>query len=533
MRRNEASALLAAVTSVTLIAVGCSQPINPSACTNQPDGWCGPGKWCEKGSGWSRCRSLEDGSTTDVPGGSDVVGSHVTGSGGARGDVGANGESSGGGGGDSAGIDASGDSATGIDVPAGTGCTISNPACCKGCWNGAECRSGTDVSACGAAGSACKPCDDGDPCTADKCSSGVCATDKLSDTTCPTGVCVNGVCRCGRPGEPCCSQSPSCEGGLACKDGRCGTCGSAGAACCPGNQCAAGNSCNTGVLTCEKCGGTDQLCCSGAKCGTGFNCGASGHCNACGGPGQSCCASGSACQSNLTCGSGNTCQCGGIGQACCDGRTCNDDGDRCNGVEVCQGTCQHQGAVTCAATNQCHDAGQCQPATGMCTNPRKTNGATCDDGNSCTQSDSCQDGVCQPGVSKTCASGQRCVGGSCICDAISCSACCVGNQCQLPKCTAGDKRCGPSGGTQDCIANGGCADWGLEKTCLTNQVCRSGVCKSTNLGPCTSNFDCVDETYGCVKQCPGSDIFCFSNDPNGCGTGIPCPSIGTGQCEKF
>ena len=31
------------------------------------------------------------------------------------------------------------------------------------------------------------------------------------------------------------------------------------------------------------------------------------------------------------------CGCGAVGEACCNGTTCSDDGDSCNGVEVCQG----------------------------------------------------------------------------------------------------------------------------------------------------------------------------------------------------
>ena len=43
--------------------------------------------------------------------------------------------------------------------------------------------------------------------------------------------------------------------------------------------------------------------------------------------------------------------------------------------------------------DQCHAAGVCNPATGMCSNPNRPNGTACTDGNACTQTDTCQAGV--------------------------------------------------------------------------------------------------------------------------------------------
>ena len=42
--------------------------------------------------------------------------------------------------------------------------------------------------------------------------------------------------------------------------------------------------------------------------------------------------------------------------------------------------------VTCTASDQCHVAGTCNPATGACSNPPAPNGTACNDGNACTQS---------------------------------------------------------------------------------------------------------------------------------------------------
>ena len=61
--------------------------------------------------------------------------------------------------------------------------------------------------------------------------------------------------------------------------------------------------------------------------------------------------------------------------------------------------------VTCAALNPCHLAGTCNAQTGACSNPQAANGAPCSDGNSCTQTDTCQSGTCVGTNPVTCGSG--------------------------------------------------------------------------------------------------------------------------------
>jgi hypothetical protein len=75
-----------------------------------------------------------------------------------------------------------------------------------------------------------------------------------------------------------------------------------------------------------------------------------------------------------------------------------DDGDACTLVDACQnGSCAGSNPVICAALDQCHDAGVCDPVSGACSNPAKPDGTGCDDGNSCTTADACSGGLCTGG----------------------------------------------------------------------------------------------------------------------------------------
>ena len=143
---------------------------------------------------------------------------------------------------------------------------------------------------------------------------------------------------------------------------------------------------------------------------------------------------------------------------CCDGLTCQ------NGV--CKDLCEN---VSCTASDQCHDAGTCDPSTGACSNPVKANGSACSDGNACTQSDSCQAGACVGANPVSCSASDQCHDvGTCDPSTGACSdpakqdgsACNDGNgcteadSCQAGACTNGiPKVCG--GGECE-IATGNC-----------------------------------------------------------------------------
>jgi hypothetical protein len=80
-----------------------------------------------------------------------------------------------------------------------------------------------------------------------------------------------------------------------------------------------------------------------------------------------------------------------------------DDGDACTQTDTCQaGACAGANPVACAASDPCHVAGTCDPATGLCTDPPATDGTACNDGNVCTTNDQCQAGACAGAGPATC-----------------------------------------------------------------------------------------------------------------------------------
>ncbi len=65
-------------------------------------------------------------------------------------------------------------------------------------------------------------------------------------------------------------------------------------------------------------------------------------------------------------------------------------GYQCNAAGACVGV---QPKV-CTALDQCHDAGTCNPSTGLCSNPDQPNGMGCVDPNRCKHGTVCRNGVC-------------------------------------------------------------------------------------------------------------------------------------------
>jgi hypothetical protein len=170
-----------------------------------------------------------------------------------------------------------------------------------------------------------------------------------------------------------------------------------------------------------------------------------------------------------------------------NGTTC-DDGNPCTTTSSCQGgVCVGANPVVCAAPAACKQAGVCQtsgPSAGTCTYADSATGTACDDGRACTSPDTCAAGVCMSGPS-TCTGGQTC----------SAAGVCVPGAC-VPACTG--KTCGPDGcggvcgtctGTDVCSAAGTCGPPVCTPNC-TGKTCGPDGCGGTCAPGCTGTNTC-------------------------------------------
>jgi hypothetical protein len=255
-------------------------------------------------------------------------------------------------------------------------------------------------------------CDDSNACTSgDHCQSGSCiptatVTCFAIDSCHVVGVCAQSTGVCSNPAKPdgfSCNDNNACTSGESCQSGVCGAPTST-VSCSPLDQCHDVGVCSPltgGCSTPNKADGT--ACNDGNACTIGETC----QSGICGTP-----------TSIVTCRALDQCHdvgaCDRATGACSnpskpDGTTC-DDGNACTTGETCQGgTCSGGTAVTCTALDQCHDVGTCDPAARGCSNPNKADGTACNDDNSCTMGESCQNGVCgSPTSTIACTAADEC-----------------------------------------------------------------------------------------------------------------------------
>ena len=398
-------------------------------------------------------------------------------------------------------------------------------------------------------------CSDGDQCTqSDTCQAGACTAGTAvkctaSDQCHDVGGCDSATGKCSNPTKTdgaSCDDKNSCTQTDTCQSGKCS--GASPVACAASDQCHDAGTCAPATGKCSNPNKTD-----GATCDDGNACTKTDTCTAgaCGGASPVTCTAADQCHVAGTCDT-STGTCSNPSKA--DGVACN-DGNKCTQTDTCvAGTCSGASPVTCAASDQCHDVGICAPATGKCSNPNKTDGVACNDGNLCTQTDTCVKGACSGANPVACAASDQChVAGTCDVSTGACSnpnkadgvVCNDGNKCtQVDTCVAG--ACSGASPVA-CAASDQCHDVGVcdaaSGTCSSppkadgavcndgnfcTQIdgCVAGVCAGGSPVVCTASDQCHDvgacdpASGTCSNPSSGDGASC--NDGNGCTQGDVC-----------
>jgi len=378
-------------------------------------------------------------------------------------------------------------------------------------------------------------CNDNNPCTTDTCDHGVCKNEAVADGTgCSDGQyctvsdhCTGGTC--GGSVRDCSGWADECHNGL---------CDDVGDTC-YSQQKANGTPCNDG-LYCT----VNDACAAGACSGGARDCAAwgddchNGVCN----DGADACESqnktdGTPCNDGLYCTEGDQCTggvCGGGQRDCSDGDTCTID-DCDEGANTCTntldpnpgaegrsvgGTCSNgvdddcdlltdmadPDCADCFSDPDCDDSNECTTDTctgGTCDNTPVTNGTGCNDGQYCTVSDHCTDGVCG-GSTRDCSS--------------------VADECHDGWCDEAGDQCVPQNKSDGTTCNDG-------QYCTVSDQCEGGVCGG-NPRDCTDADFCTEDTCNEAGDvCDNTPVLRPENQ-DVCGDGIDqdCDGITDGCC---
>jgi len=257
-------------------------------------------------------------------------------------------------------------------------------------------------------------CSDGNACTqTDTCQAGTCVganpvTCSALDSCHVAGVCDTGTGACSNPNAPngtACTDGSACTQADSCQAGVC--VGANPVNCVDGNPCTL-DSCNPATGACSNPNAANGTTCNDANACTLSDSCQSGVCT---GANPVICAASGQCKVAGVCNPA-TGVCSNPNAP--NGATCN-DGNACTQTDACQnGTCLGANPVICVPLDQCHIAGVCSVGSGVCSNPNAPNGTVCNDANACTQTDTCQTGTCTGANPVICTPSDQCyVAGVC------------------------------------------------------------------------------------------------------------------------
>jgi hypothetical protein len=218
-----------------------------------------------------------------------------------------------------------------------------------------------------------------------------------------------------------------------------------------------------------------------------------------------------------------------------DGSSC-DDGLYCTDNDACQsGTCVGGTQKFCPSPDSCH-VGACDEATKACGQAPGNDGASCDDGDPCTYSGTCSNGVCSKGQQVDCSAFNGvCADG--VCDPVlGCIAkpkndgaacddglyCTVQDKCSAGACSGVPNTCAAPG---DVCMVGSCNE--AQKSCVAVPGNDGNPCDDGN--PCT-----VSEMCGagkCKGGVPGNNGMAC-DDGDGCTAGTTCNAGSCGNAQS-
>ena len=349
---------------------------------------------------------------------------------------------------------------------------------------------GAGADAVDGAGGGCQAdaaCDDGNPCTDDRCTGGSC-----------THLDINAACDDGNA----CTLLDVCGAKGVCTPG-------AVKGCDDGNPCTA-DGCNPATGACGNTAQNALPCSDGDACTTGDVC-SQGGCNG----------AALACDDGKVCTTDGCDKATGCAHAAAPGSVPCDDGDLCTFGDACEAGACKGGAALGPSGKGCDDgkpctADTCDPKTGCVST--NSDGTACDDGLACSKGDACKGGACKAGDETGCGcnsdadcqagdDGDACNGkticdkaggiGKCAVDPKSVVTCPDGGPCATSAC---DKKTGACSSVAKADATACDADGDL---CTVGDACVQGACKAGAAAACDDKNPCTTDSckpaVGCVQ----------------------------------